>query len=88
MNHVIPEDAARAKALLESKRGRYILSQALTLAIDHLETEQAEHREVTNLADMRLLRDECFPLYHVTRKFTRRWRELLNQQREREASDV
>jgi hypothetical protein len=84
MTHHIPGERERARALLESPRGHYIISQALTLAIEHLETEAPEFREVSNLADMRLLRDELFPLFYIAQRGSAKWREMLDEQRQRE----
>ena len=49
-----------AFTLLDSMRGRYILSQALQYAIQELERVPAPYREVSNLMDMTLLRQEIF----------------------------
>jgi len=53
-----------AIALAQSPRGQYILSQALTIAINTMEeVEPFIMREVSNIADMRLIRDQLFPLF-------------------------
>ena len=50
--------------LLMSPRGDYILSQALYIAAQELEKVDPPHREVSNIADMRLLTLQ-FPTYVV-----------------------
>ena len=51
-----------AMALLNSERGRYIVSQALHYGIKALESvEPLVHREQSNIADMKLLRWKLFP---------------------------
>ena len=57
------ERAAMAHDLFGSMRGRYIVSQALTLAIGRLEEVAEPFRESSNIEDMRLLQDELFPLF-------------------------
>ena len=53
-----------AKALFQSLRGSTIISQALCIAIEQLEkVEPPVMREMSNIADMKLLRDELFPVY-------------------------
>jgi len=49
-----------AFALLESLRGKYILSQALHYAIRELESIPSPYQETSNLQDMTLLRQEIF----------------------------
>ena len=48
---------------LSSVRGQYILSQALCLAIEKLESVDGVHKEVSNINDMKLLLDHVFPIY-------------------------
>ena len=58
----------RAKAAREfarSMRGQYIISQALTVAIQALEEVDGLNREDSNLSDMKYLRDHVFPLYAI-----------------------
>ena len=48
---------------MESLRGQYILGQALHIAIESLESVEPEClREISNINDMRLLRDGLFPI--------------------------
>jgi hypothetical protein len=56
----IREDAIR---LMDSWRGRYIISQALALASASIENRPAHQQEPSNVKDMKLLLDELFPLY-------------------------
>lgn len=55
----------RSKAIefLNSRRGQFILGQALCVAIDTLEEVQPPLKEVSNIADMRYLRDNLFPQF-------------------------
>ena len=49
---------------LATIRGQYILSQALNKAIDVMEAVEPEvMRELSNIADMKFLRDELFNAY-------------------------
>ena len=51
-----------AVAVLNSERGRYIMSQALHYGIKALESvEPPVHREQSNIAHMKLLRWKLFP---------------------------
>ena len=49
-----------AFALMDSMRGRYILSQALHYGIQELEKVPVPYQETSNLEDMTLLRQELF----------------------------
>ena len=49
-----------ALELLNSLRGRYIVSQALYYGIQELEKVPTPYHETSNLHDMKLLRDELF----------------------------
>jgi len=56
-----------ALKLAQSMRGQYIISQALTKAIEVMKTvEPAVRRERSNIEDMETLRDNLFPLFYVT----------------------
>tara|TARA_R110000824_G_scaffold81401_4_gene204629 strand:- start:1503 stop:1757 length:255 start_codon:yes stop_codon:yes gene_type:complete len=50
----------KAFELLDSMRGRYILSQALHYGIQELERVPVPYQETSNLQDMTLLRQELF----------------------------
>lgn len=52
-----------AIALAQSPRGQYILSQALTIAIKTMEAVEPPRREVSNIEDMRFIRDNLFPIF-------------------------
>jgi hypothetical protein len=56
-------DRDKAMDLAQSMRGQLILGQALSLAIKQLETIPVPRREISNIKDMRFLRDELFPMY-------------------------
>ena len=83
MNHHDPNAHRDAELLLSTPRGQYILSQALTVAIEQMETVPHPHREPSNIADMRLLRNELFPIFVITERATADWRALQR----REGSD-
>ena len=54
-------DQTKAHAFLASMRGRYIVSQALHIAIKEMEAvEPAVMREVSNIADMKRLQESVF----------------------------
>ena len=61
----------------ESLRGNYIIGQALFYAIKELEKVPSPYREVSNISDMKYLRDELykFPdeLYTVPSEVTEQW---------------
>lgn len=48
--------------LYHSLRGRYILGQALSVAIKSMKTVPMPHREVSNIQDMEILRETVFTL--------------------------
>ena len=52
-----------AMELLDSLRGHYIVGQALSLAIKEIEARPFQEQEPSNVSDMKLLRDELFPMY-------------------------
>jgi hypothetical protein len=61
-----PEERRRyAEELFTSPRGQYIVSQALTVAINVLKEVPEPYREVSNIEDMEILRDELFPLFYL-----------------------
>ena len=81
MNHHDPNAHRDAELLLATPRGEYILSQALTVAIEHMEADTSTQREPSNIADMRLLRDELFPLFAITQRATADWRALQRREK-------
>ena len=51
----------KALQFLGSMRGQYIMGQALEIAIESMESVEPEHRrEVSNIQDMKFLRDNLF----------------------------
>lgn len=63
-----------ALELFSSMRGKYIISQALTVAIDEMKKVDDTHKEVSNIEDMEMLRDTLFPLYYITQQAEVQWR--------------
>jgi hypothetical protein len=53
-------------------RGKYIISQALCIAIRLLETVPFPHTEISNISDMKFLRDNLFNLYCPQEEAVRR----------------
>lgn len=52
-----------ARDFFTSTRGQYIVGQALHIAIEALESVEGAHKEVSNISDMKYIRDELFPIY-------------------------
>ena len=50
----------KAVEFLGSMRGRLIMAQALHYAIEALDSVEGVHKEVSNIDDMKYLRDELF----------------------------
>jgi hypothetical protein len=48
--------------LQHSLRGRYIIGQALAVAIQTMKKVPMPHREVSNIQDMEILREICYTL--------------------------
>jgi len=48
--------------LQHSLRGRYIIGQALSVAIQTMRKVPMPHREVSNIEDMEILREICYTL--------------------------
>lgn len=56
----------RAVALFQSFRGKYIIGQALFVAIEAMEAVEPDYmREVSNISDMRFLMEILFPMYSM-----------------------
>ena len=49
-----------------SMRGRYIIGQALYLAIESINARPRMKQEPSNVADMEFLMDNLFPIYKMT----------------------
>ena len=58
-----PED--QATMLMQSLRGQYIIGQALYIALESMQNRPDIEREPSNEADMRLLMEQIFPIYHA-----------------------
>ena len=56
-----------ARDFFTSTRGQYIVGQALHIAIMALESIESPHKEVSNISDMKYIRDELFPMYPALR---------------------
>jgi len=52
-----------AHSLMQSLRGHYIISQALAVAIDAMKKVPVSRREMSNIEDMEILREEVFSLF-------------------------
>ena len=68
------KEMKNARAFRNSIRGKFILSQALTIAIKHLKEledredmfpKYGEHAQPSNRADMEYLKRELYPIYDV-----------------------
>jgi len=68
------KEMKNARAFRNSIRGKFILSQALTIAIKHLKgledredifPKYGEHAQPSNRADMQYLKRELYPIYDV-----------------------
>ena len=71
------QEMKQARAFRNSIRGKFILSQALTIAIKHLKEledrkdmfpKYGEHAQPSNRADMEYLKRELYPIYDVVPK--------------------
>ena len=52
-----------ARDFFTSTRGQYIVGQALHIAIEALESVEGAHKEVSNISDMKFIKEELFPMY-------------------------
>jgi len=66
------EQKKKAIKFLNSLRGRYIVSQALTIASREMKKVKQPHREDSNIADMEYLRDNLFPIFKYVELATKR----------------
>ena len=67
--NVNQRELIEASAFAASLRGQYIISQALTIAVEVMKKREEIDivlGEPSNRADMEFLRDKVFPLYHVS----------------------
>ncbi len=51
-----------------SIRGQYIISQALTKAVEVMEKEPEVKREASNISDMKFLIHNLFPIFYYAEK--------------------
>jgi len=58
----------KAIKLFNSVRGRYIMGQALYIAVKEMETIEEPFKEISNINDMKLLMQELFPMYSGIKK--------------------
>ena len=69
--------------LLGSMRGQYILSQALYVAVKELEKVKEPHKEVSNIADMKLLMSELFPIFKIAHEAEKEYKKQLKSKSRR-----
>ena len=72
------KDKEKAIKFAQSIRGQYILSQALTKAIKVMEKEPRIKKELSNIADMKYLVHNLFPIFYAAQKAQK---EYLKQQK-------
>lgn len=53
---------------LNSERGKYIVGQALVIAVRCMKRKPMHMREVSNIADMEYLIENAFPLYKMIKE--------------------
>jgi hypothetical protein len=70
-----------ATELLNSIRGRFILSQALTIAVEQMKKVPKPYTEISNIQDMEILREVFFSLYPKELMDTDKFRKLLKKVR-------
>ena len=58
----------------KSIRGKFILGQALHYAIIELEKTDRPLREVSNISDMKLLRDFLYPMFSASVEATEKFK--------------
>ena len=62
---VTEKDKKEAIEFAGSLRGNYIISQALTKAIEVMNKEPLELKEMSNIADMEYLKDNLFNVFPI-----------------------
>ena len=65
---MLEEDKKEAIEFAGSIRGTYIISQALTKAIEVMEKEPFEKLESSNIADMKFLKRYLFNVFPIVEK--------------------
>ena len=63
-----------ATGFAKSIRGKFILGQALHYAIIELEKTDRPLREVSNISDMKLLRDFLYPMFSASVEATEKFK--------------
>ena len=63
-----------ATGFAKSIRGKFILGQALHYAIIELEKKDNPLREVSNISDMKLLRDFLYPMFSASVEATEKFK--------------
>lgn len=67
----ITPETEKAFEFSNSMRGQYIISQALCLAIDMMSAVEPEQlKEQSNISDMKYLRDNIYPMFHIVQQTT------------------
>ena len=82
----LPEERKKAIAvqLYGSWRGQYIISQALSKAIDVMKKVEPPHREESNIGDMEILHEEIFPIYQKEMEMTpEQFKRLMSKQKKK-----
>jgi hypothetical protein len=74
-NNEEAKELMRNRFLLSSPRGRFIISQALVLAIESIEARPKKRQEPSNVNDMKSLLT-LFPLYKVVQQAEENWEDL------------
>jgi hypothetical protein len=78
-------ETEKAIEFVNSDRGRYIVSQALSIAIRQMKQVKPPHREPSNISDMEYLHKNLFPIYQpeimemTPAKFKRLMRVMKNR---------
>ena len=73
MSHIQETHTEKALSFLFTMRGRYIISQALYYAIRELESvEPKVFQELSNIKDMKYLREQLFDFPDIAFQDTRR----------------
>jgi hypothetical protein len=75
------EKQYQATLFVNSMRGKYIISQALCIAIKQMNKVKGVHREESNIADMEYLRDNVFPIFKVVDSIEERAKKFLAKKR-------
>jgi hypothetical protein len=79
-------DLVKAKALLGTMRGHYIIGQALRVAYREMDKDEEHRKEYSNMKDMKLLGENLFDVGWVSELMNesmdeKKIQELINQQK-------